>query len=111
MQKKCDVIICSYCKREVSEGAMACECGTWYCSAHCLVKSLHKVGINQFTFDELDRCGYCAIEKLESGVLTFPQGDKHLERLLAPHLLLRVISPSKVVKRSKKVSQNQLSLF
>lgn len=67
--------------------------------------------MNQYTFDELDRCGQCAVEKLKAGKLSFPQGDKHLKRLLAPHLLIYVIGEVKPAKRWKKVSENQLSLF
>lgn len=67
--------------------------------------------MNQYTFDELDRCGHCAVEKLKEGKLIFPQGDKHLNRLLAPHLLIYVLEEVKPVKHKKKVSENQLSLF
>ena len=59
----------------------------------------------------MDRCGHCAVEKLKVGRLTFPQGDKHLNRLLAPHLLMYALGEVKQVKRKKKVSENQLSLF
>lgn len=67
--------------------------------------------MNQYTFDGLDRCGSCAVEKLKAGKLTFPQGDKHLNRLLAPHLLLYTVGEVKPVKQRKRVSENQLSLF
>lgn len=87
------------------------ECGAWYCGFSCLAKSLHRVGVNQYTFDELDRCGSCAVEKLKAGKLIFPQGDKHLNRLLAQHLLIYVLGDIKPVKRKKKVSENQMSLF
>ena len=103
---------CAHCKKKVSEyGMQVCECGTQYCGFSCLVKSLHQVGINQYTFDEVDRCGHCAVEKLKAGKLIFPQGAKHLNRLLAPHLLLQVIDEVKPMKRKKKVSENQMSLF
>ena len=107
-----DYIICECCgiKKQKSE-AEQCECGANYCGFHCLVKGLHEVGVRQYTFDELDRCGKCAVDKLKAGKLTFPQGDKHLNRLLAPSLLLYVIGEAKPVKRKKKVSENQLSLF
>lgn len=67
--------------------------------------------MNQYTFDGLDRCGSCAVEKLKVGKLIFPQGDKHLNRLLAQHLLIYVLGDIKPVKRKKKVSENQMSLF
>ena len=103
---------CAYCGNKVFEyREQVCECGTRYCGFSCLVKSLHQVGINQYTFDEVDRCGHCAVEKLKVGRLTFPQGDKHLNRLLAPHLLLHVIGGGVKPTRKKKVSENQLSLF
>lgn len=107
-----DYIVCEHCGRnEVEIRAQMCECGSCYCSFHCLAESLRKVGVNQYTFDELDRCGRCAVEKLKAGRLTFPQGDKHLNRLLAPHLLIYTLGEVKPVKRKKKVSENQLSLF
>lgn len=107
-----DYIICEHCRsKKPKSEAEQCECGANYCGFHCLVKGLHEVGVRQHTFDELDRCGKCAIEKLKAGKLTFPQGDKHLNRLLAPSLLLYVIGEAKPVKRKKKVSENQLSLF
>ncbi|CUN04492.1 hypothetical protein [Turicibacter sanguinis] len=107
-----DYIICECCgiKKQKSE-AEQCECEANYCGFSCLVKGLHEVGVRQHTFDELDRCGKCAVEKLKAGKLIFPQGDKHLNRLLAPSLLLYVIGETKPVKRKKKVSENQLSLF
>ena len=76
-----------------------------------MVKGLHEVGVRQYTFDELDRCGKCAVEKLKVGKLIFPQGDKHLNRLLAPHLLRYVMGEVTKPRRKKKVSENQLSLF
>ena len=103
--------MCSYCGSERLIRPERCECGTWYCGFSCLVKSLHKVGVNQYTFDEIDRCGHCAVEKLKSGKLIFPHGDKHLNRLLAPHLLIYVIGGVAKPTRKKKVSENQLSLF
>ncbi|CUN12234.1 hypothetical protein [Turicibacter sanguinis] len=107
-----DYIVCEYCGcKELKSRAEQCECGSWYCRFSCLVSGLHEVGVRQHTFDELDRCGKCAVEKLKIGKLTFPQGDKHLNRLLAPSLLLYVIGEAKPVKRKKKVSENQLSLF
>lgn len=103
---------CAHCKKKVSEyGMQVCECGTRYCGFSCLAKSLHQVGINQYTFDELNRCGSCAVEKLKAGKLIFPQGDKRLNRLLAPHLLLYTVGEVKPVKQRKRVSENQLSLF
>lgn len=107
-----DYIICECCgiKKQKSE-AEQCECGANYCGFSCLVKGLHEVGVRQYTFDELDRCGKCAVEKLKAGKLIFPQGDKRLNRLLDPSLLLYVIGETKPVKRKKKVSENQLSLF
>ena len=103
---------CAYCGNKVFEyREQVCECGTRYCGFSCLVKSLHQVGINQYTFDELDRCGSCAVEKLKAGKLIFPQGDKHLNRLLAQHLLIYLLGDIKPVKRKKKVSENQMSLF
>ena len=105
-------IICNHCGRKaVKEQAQICECGAWYCGFSCLAKSLHRVGVNQYTFDELDRCGSCAVEKLKAGKLIFPQGDKHLNRLLAQHLLLYTVGEVKPVKQRKRVSENQLSLF
>ena len=107
-----DYIICEHCgiKKQKSE-AEQCECGAHYCGFSCLARGLQEVGVRQHTFDELDRCGKCAVDKLKAGKLTFPQGDKHLNRLLAPSLLLYVIGEAKPVKRKKKVSENQLSLF
>lgn len=103
---------CACCGNKVFEyREQVCECGTRYCGFSCLAKSLHRVGVNQYTFDELDRCGQCAVEKLKSGKLSFPQGDKHLNRLLAPHLLIYVIGGVAKPTRKKKVSENQLSLF
>lgn len=105
-------ITCAHCgRKEFISKAQKCECGQWYCCFHCLVQSLHQVGVNQYTFDELDRCGSCAVEKLKAGKLIFPQGDKHLKRLLAPHLLIYVLGEIKPIKRRKKVSENQMSLF
>ena len=107
-----DYIICNHCERkELKVRAQMCECGAWYCGFSCLAKSLHRVGVNQYTFDELDRCGSCAVEKLKAGKLSFPQGDKHLKRLLAPHLLIYGLGKIKPIKRIKKVSENQMSLF
>lgn len=107
-----EYIICEHCgiKKQKSE-AEQCDCGANYCGFHCLVKGLHEVGVRQHTFDELDRCGKCVVETLKAGKLTFPQGDKHLNRLLAPSLLVHVLGEIKPVKRNKKVSENQLSLF
>lgn len=103
---------CSYCGNIIFDyREQVCECGTRYCGFSCLAKSLHQIGVNQYTFDELDRCGSCAVEKLKAGKLSFPQGAKHLNRLLAPHLLIYVLEEVKPVKRKKKVSENQLSLF
>ena len=103
---------CAYCGNEISDSREeVCECGERYCGFSCLAKSLHQVGVNQYTFDELDRCGSCAVEKLKAGKLIFPQGDKHLNRLLSPHLLVYVVGEVKPVRRTKKVSENQLSLF
>ena len=103
---------CAYCGNKVFEyREQVCECGTRYCRFSCLAKSLHRVGVNQYTFDELDRCGSCAVEKLKAGKLIFPQGDKHLNRLLAQHLLIYVLGDIKPVKHKKKVSENQMSLF
>lgn len=76
-----------------------------------MVDSLHKVGIMQHTFDEMDRCGKCAVEKLKVGKLTFPGQEKHLNRLLAPHLLMYVMGEVTKPRRKKKVGENQLSLF
>lgn len=107
-----DYIICNCCgRKELKVRSQMCECGTWYCGFSCLAKSLHQVGISQYSFDELDRCGCCAVEKLKAGKLIFPQGDKHLNRLLAPHLLVYAMGEVKAVKRKKKVSENQMSLF
>lgn len=107
-----EYIICENCGcKELKSRAERCECGSWYCGFSCLVKSLHAVGVHQHTFDSLDRCGKCAVDKLKAGKLTFPQGDKHLNRLLAPSLLLYVTGGVKPVKRKKKVGENQLSLF
>lgn len=103
---------CAYCGNKVFEyREQVCECGARYCGFSCLAKSLHRVGVNQYTFDELDRCGSCAVEKLKAGKLSFPQGDKHLKRLLAPHLLMHAMVGIKPSKRIKKVSENQMSLF
>lgn len=103
---------CAYCGNKIFDSReQVCECGTRYCGFSCLAKSLHRVGVNQYTFDELDRCGHCAVEKLKVGKLTFPQGDKHLKRLLVPHLLIYVMGEVKPIKRMKKVSENQMSLF
>lgn len=103
---------CAYCNKKVLEyREQTCECGTQYCGFSCLAKSLHRVGINQHSFDELDRCGNCAVDKLKAGKLRFPQGDKHLNRLLAPHLLIHVIGGVTKTTRKKKVSENQMSLF
>lgn len=106
-------MICSNCNRSGSKDFyQSCECGSFYCSFHCMVDSLHKVGILQYTFDEMDRCGKCAIDKLKDGKLTFPQGDKHLSRLLAPNLLLYVVGHvAKPKKRKKKIGESQMALF
>lgn len=107
-----DYIICEHCGlKKLKDQSEQCECGANYCGFSCLVKGLHEVGVANTLFDELDRCGKCAVEKLKAGKLIFPQGDKHLSRLLAPSLLLYVIGETKPVKRKKKVSENQLSLF
>lgn len=103
---------CAYCGNGIPDSREeVCECGARYCGFNCLAKSLHQVGVNQYTFDELNRCGYCAVDKLKAGKLVFPQGDKHLDRLLAPHLLIYAIGDVKSQKRMKKVSENQMSLF
>lgn len=103
---------CACCGNKISDSREeVCECGKRYCGFNCLAKSLHRVGVNQYTFDELDRCGNCALEKLKAGKLIFPQGDKHLNRLLAPHLLMYAIGDIKSPKPVKKVSENQMSLF
>lgn len=105
-------LVCSGCGSKLAMSPIeSCTCGANYCGFSCLVKGLHEVGVRQHTFDELDRCGKCAVDKLRGGKLTFPQGDKHLNRLLAPHLLMYVMGETKPVKRKKKVSENQLSLF
>ncbi len=105
-------IICDHCGiKQKKSYAEQCECGSCYCSFHCMVDSLHKVGIMQHTFDEMDRCGKCAVEKLKVGKLTFPGQEKHLNRLLAPHLLMYVMGEVTKPRRKKKVSENQLSLF
>lgn len=107
-----DYIICERCGlKKLKEQSEQCECGANYCGFSCLVKGLHEVGVRQHTFDELDRCRKCAVDKLKAGKLTFPQGDKHLNRLLEPHLLMYVLAETKPVKRKKRVSENQLSLF
>ncbi len=103
---------CAYCGHESNEeGRDRCECGVWYCRLHCVIKGLEEVGIYQYTWDEIDKCGSCALEKLKQGKLTFPQGDKDIRRHLAPHLLLHVIEAVKPVKRKKKVCEGQISLF
>ncbi|MEF2889839.1 MAG: hypothetical protein U0N77_08490 [Turicibacter sanguinis] len=107
-----DYIICDRCRfKKIREQSEQCECGANYCGFNCLVKGLHEVGVRQYTFDELDRCGKCAVEKLKAGKLTFTGQEKHLNRLLAPSLLLYVIGGVNKPKRKKKVSENQLSLF
>ncbi len=103
---------CAHCGLESKdEGRDRCECGTWYCSLRCVIKSLDRIGIYQYTWDEIDKCGSCALDKLKQGTLIFPQGDKHIKRHLAPHLLLYVVEPVKPVKRKKKVCEGQISLF
>lgn len=103
---------CSYCGSKLAMSWIeSCKCGANYCGFSCLVKSLHHVGVNQYTFDEVDRCGRCAVEKLKVGKLTFPGQEKHLNRLLAPHLLMYVMGEVAKPRRKKKVSENQLSLF
>lgn len=53
---------CAYCGNKIFDSReQVCECGTRYCGFSCLAKSLHRVGVNQYTFDELDRCGHCAV--------------------------------------------------
>ena len=107
-----DYIICECCGiKKQKLGAEQCECGANYCGFSCLVKGLHEVGVRQYTFDEVDRCGKCAVEKLKVGKLTFPGQQKHLNRLLAPHLLMYVMGEVTKPRRKKKVSENQLSLF
>lgn len=103
---------CACCGRESKdEGRDRCECGTWYCSLRCVIKSLDKIGIYQCSWDEVDKCGHCALDKLKQGTLTFPQGDKYIRRHLAPHLLLYVVGAVKPSKRKKNVCEGQISLF
>ena len=104
---------CNYCDHKDKDlHHVKCECGSYYCGFSCLVKSLHDVGVYQHTFDELDRCGKCAVEKLKAGKLVFPQGDKYLNRLLVPSLLIYVVSDvEKPKKRKKKIGENQMALF
>lgn len=120
-----EYIVCEHCGyKELKSRAELCECGSWYCRFSCLAKGLWKVGIMQYTFDEMDRCGSCAIEKLKQGKLTFPWGNKDFKRVLAPHLLIYVneLNPIEVesaveiviktpIRRARKVSENQMSLF
>lgn len=118
-----DYIICEHCgRKELKSRAEQCECGSWYCSFNHLVKGLHEVGVLQHSFDTpIDRCSSCAIEKLKQGRSTFPWGNKDYKRVLAPHLLIYVNEAEPVevepvviktsIKRSRKVSENQLSLF
>ena len=107
-----DYIICEHCGlKKLKDQSEQCECGANYCGFSCLVKGLHEVGVRQHTFDELDRCGKCAVEKSKVGKLTFPGQEKHLNRLLAPHLLMYVMGEVTKPRRKKKVSENQLSLF
>ena len=62
-----DYIVCEYCGcKELKSRAEQCECGSWYCRFSCLAKGLWKVGIMQYTFDEMDRCMNCGPEKLNS---------------------------------------------
>lgn len=121
-----EYIICEYCgRREFRNQAQYCTCGSAYCSFNCLVKGLHEVGVLQHSFNTpLDRCGSCAIEKLKQGKLTFPWGNKDFKRVLAPHLLIYVneLDPVEMesavdiviktpIRRVRKVSENQMSLF
>ena len=102
-----DYIVCEYCGcKELKSRAERCECGSWYCRFSCLAKGLWKVGIMQYTFDEMDRCMNCGPEKLKRGELTFPG------RVIEHQKVEAVVTVAKVVQRRKeKVSENQLSLF
>ncbi len=102
---------CAHCGRESKdEGRDRCECGTWYCSLRCVIKSLDKIGIYQRSWDEVDKCGHCAMDKLKSRDLKFP-GRFEIKRHLAPCLWIYLIDNVGPKVQKKKVCEGQISLF